>query len=151
ASNTGTTMSSSFFTTHNRATTAVRMTSKRHAQAAALRTSGSTAVSSGFAGIWPAYPPRGAVKRVRRGPRVGSRTTWAARSGYDDDTVGAAARSPRHLHGYPKTRVARRTRPQTPPAPGRTTGPRGRHTAREVLVGAMGGARHRRDRSCRRD
>src|SRR5262249_37931040 len=61
ASNTGTTMTSSFFATQSRATTVARMTSKRHAHAAILRTRGSTdpasEASSGFAGIWPAYLP----------------------------------------------------------------------------------------------
>ena len=46
ASNTGTTMISSFFTSHNRARKAARMTSKREAQAAVLRTRGSTEAAS---------------------------------------------------------------------------------------------------------
>src|SRR5262249_32808586 len=83
ASNTGTTMTSSLLTAHISATTAARMTSKRHAQAAALLTSGSTAASSGLASIWPAYRARCAPG----GPSGGRFGVGPARSGYDPGTT----------------------------------------------------------------
>ncbi|EUA39092.1 hypothetical protein I549_0929 [Mycobacterium avium subsp. avium 2285 (R)] len=75
ATSTGTTITSSLASTQNSASAAARMTSKRHAQAAVLRTMGSTDASSTFADISPAYPQRRRVKpdrgrlRVARGRR----------------------------------------------------------------------------------
>ena len=51
ASKTGTTMTSSFAISHSSATAAAKMTSKRHDQAAVLRTRGSTEASSRVADI----------------------------------------------------------------------------------------------------
>src|ERR1700757_1336385 len=78
ASNNGTTMTSSFITTQSRARTAIRMTSKRHAQAATLRTSGSTEASSRFADIWSAYRRHDPVTTTTQSvPRRDSRATCA--------------------------------------------------------------------------
>ena len=126
-------MTSSFSTTHSRATTAATMTSRRQAQAAALRTRGATAASSRFADIRQAYlPVAGCRAEGVSGPGIRASTIRSRRR----HSRSCAAIS-RHLRGYPKARVARRPGPQ-PATPAREPTPRGKYWwVRWVVLGIV--------------